>query len=138
MGGFRSQRPARLATLKGCDIRNNLAVDDYIYISIPYFPVCVYLGSKLLLKQVLLKTMQHSLFIIFYRNFSSLLVIFLVLGSRWWSNCAIYSAQVLSTIHLVIISGHVVLSCHFEIYLLQQFEVFSLEDVSWNVFSNFF
>ena len=41
----------------------------------------VYLGSKLLFKQVFLKTMEH--FIIFNLNFSRLLVIFLVSGSRW-------------------------------------------------------
>ena len=49
---------------------------SYIYI---YIEECI-LGSKLLLWQVLLKMMEYCLFIIF--NFLSLLVIFLVLGSR--------------------------------------------------------
>ena len=52
----------------------------HIYIYIYIYVKRVYLGSKLLLRQVLVKMMEHF---IFNCNFSSFLVIFLVSGSRW-------------------------------------------------------
>ena len=51
-----------------------------------YILKSAYLGCKLLLKQLLLKTMEHCLFIIFNFIFSRLLIIFLVSGSRWKRN----------------------------------------------------
>ena len=55
----------------------------YIYIHIYiYILKCVYWGSKLLFKQVLLKTMEFCL-LFFILFFSSLFVIFNVSGSRW-------------------------------------------------------
>ena len=48
-----------------------------------YILLSVYLGSNLLFKVVILKTMEHFLFIIFNFIFSRLIVIFIVSGSRW-------------------------------------------------------
>ena len=50
------------------------------------------------LKKYKASFIKNYLFIIFNCNFSSLLVIFLLLGSRWLRNCLISSAQALSTI----------------------------------------
>ena len=70
-------------------IHTHILIFIYIYIHIhthtrihthTHTHTSVYLGSKLLFKQVLLKTMQH--FIIFNLIFSRLLVIFLVSRSR--------------------------------------------------------
>ena len=45
----------------------------------------IYLGSRLSLSQVLLKTIKHSSLNIFYVNFSSLPDIFVVSGPEYWT-----------------------------------------------------
>ena len=75
-------------------------------------------GSRLLLKQILLKTVEHCLlFLILF--FQDPFVIFLMSGERWWRNNPISSAQTISTILLVVVRGSVVLSKLLNFYCLK-------------------
>ena len=66
--------------------------------------------QQVLFKQVLLKTVEYFLFIIFKFFFSRLLAAFQVSGSRYPRNCPISYAPALSNVTLVVISDSIVLS----------------------------
>ena len=83
--GFRSQSQESYVsshTERVVIQRNSLSVDDCLYVYIYIYSLkSAYLGSKLLFKQVLLKTMELFITLDFF--FTRLLVIFPVSGSRW-------------------------------------------------------
>ena len=80
----------KICRQKICIMFNEIRIYIYIYIYI--------------YKHVRLRIMDYFLFKIFTWSHSSLLVIFLMSGSRWWRKYPIL-AQALSTISLVIFGG---------------------------------
>ena len=95
----------------------------------------VYLSSKFLFKQVLLKTMEHCLLFLIF--FPDTLLFFLCWDLDNKENCPISSAQAPSAILLVVIRGRVVLSWQVSSYCFKNLLLFVLK-LSVGSFSVFF
>ena len=98
LGGFRSQLQASYMSSHTeelwynetvCGWQNYIYIYIYIYIDREREKKCVYLGSKLLFKQVLLKTMEHCLLFLillfFYcRDLDGKGIVLYLLPKRFW------------------------------------------------------
>ena len=95
--------------LKNGPSDNNHRVSQLIYI---YIYIYIYIEECIIRQRVVIKASftknDGTLFIIFNCNFSSLLVSFLVWGSRWQRSYPISSTQALPIMISVVIRGSVV------------------------------